>query len=513
MVSQILLLTIVGLFLYRCYKYCFYRPPNFPPGPPRIPIFGSYLFLLIIDHKNLHKAIKKLCSYYKSSVIGFYTGSYLTVVANDQQSIRDILYRSEFDGRSDFLIARLREPNFKLNGIFFIDGLNWKEQRRFTLRHLRDFGFGRRFEDFEVEVRDEMSQLVDMIKNGPKYEHEHCFLRKGGFVSFPNILISSLGNSFLQVVSGERITRSEQHKLLNAGIGAIAFQKYSNEYGKLFGIMPWIRHVFPNISSFKQLRKVSMDMYELMEEIIKKQINTYQEGHVRSFMDMYIKEIKEAELKGEKSGFLYDQMVMICTDFLFPSISAIETQISFLFKHLVYRTDIVETIQKEIDNVVGSGRLPELDDRINLPFTEATLREIMRYETLVPSSVPHRALVNTQLNGYDIPKDTIMLAGLIALHSDDKIWKDPENFRPERFLDVHGKLSLKKDVSLPFGAGKRLCAGETFARNTMFMCITALLQNFTPKLPENVNLQDLLEQTDCGLARLPKDFWIILETR
>lgn len=56
--------------------------------------------------------------------------------------------------------------------------------------------------------------------------------------------------------------------------------------------------------------------------------------------------------------------MMICTDFLFPSLSAIETQIAFLFKHLLYRTDIIEKIQREIDNVVGSGRLPELDDRM-----------------------------------------------------------------------------------------------------------------------------------------------------
>ena len=41
------------------------------------------------------------------------------------------------------------------------------------MRHLRDFGFGRRFQEFEIEVGHEMQNLVDMIKEGPKYEHEH----------------------------------------------------------------------------------------------------------------------------------------------------------------------------------------------------------------------------------------------------------------------------------------------------------------------------------------------------
>lgn len=101
-----------------------------------------------------------------------------------------------------------------------------------------------------------------------------------------------------------------------------------------------------------------------------------------------------------------------------------------------------------------------------MPYTEATLREIMRFETLVPMSVPHRAMKDTTLGGFYVPKDTIVIAGLYALHNDRKIWGDPENFRPERFLSDDGKLNLKKDLSLPFGAGRRLCAGETFARNT-----------------------------------------------
>lgn len=144
-------------------------------------------------------------------------------------------------------------------------------------------------------------------------------------------------------------------------------------------------------------------------------------------------------------------------------------------------------------------------------YTEASLREILRLETLVPSSIPHRALRDTTLAGFKIPKDTIVQTGLFAFHKDKDIWQDADNFRPERFLNEDGTLNLKKDISLPFGAGRRLCAGETFARNTMFLCIAALLQSFTLK-PSEGKLPDL-EDTDCGIARMPKDFWVKLESR
>lgn len=57
-------------------------------------------------------------------------------------------------------------------GIFFREGESWHEQRRYTLRHLRDFGFGRRFESLEMEIQTQIAQFIDMVKNGPKYEHE-----------------------------------------------------------------------------------------------------------------------------------------------------------------------------------------------------------------------------------------------------------------------------------------------------------------------------------------------------
>ena len=57
-------------------------------------------------------------------------------------------------------------------------------------------------------------------------------------------------------------------------------------------------------------------------------------------------------------------MLLICVDFLFPAISALAVQMSFLFRQLLHQPQIAQRIQSEIDNVVGRGKLPELDDRI-----------------------------------------------------------------------------------------------------------------------------------------------------
>lgn len=105
-------------------------------------------------------------------------------------------------------------------------------------------------------------------------------------------------------------------------------------------------------------------MFELMKEVVDRQIESYQDGHVRNFIDIYIKEIKTEETSGKGTEYLYDQMVMMCTDFLFPSLSAMEAQITFLLRFLIHNETVLRNIQEEIDNVVGSGRLPELDDRV-----------------------------------------------------------------------------------------------------------------------------------------------------
>uniref|UniRef100_A0A182PZA7 Uncharacterized protein n=1 Tax=Anopheles epiroticus TaxID=199890 RepID=A0A182PZA7_9DIPT len=501
------------LLLYRLLRPLAGRPgKNFPPGPPgSFPFLGDYGLLLLINYRHLHKAALKLGDFYRTKILGISLKDYPSIVVNDLAVAKEVLNRKVFDGRPDLYLARIRDKNYNRRGIFFTDGPSWKEQRWFILRYLRDYGFGRRFPQHEAEVNSELHVLIDVLRYGPKHEHEREIVRDG-YAKCPNVFFSCFANAFLQIVSGERLSREETGVLYEAGANAMVFQRQGDDYGTILSYFPNLRHIYPFSRKFQTIRQASMNVNGFIETIIDKYQRTYDENHVRCFLDLYFREMVKCTPQEPNFTFQHDQLVLGLVDFFFPAISGATTQMALLLERLLHNPHVVKRMQHEIDEVVGHGRLPTLDDRTELSYTEATLREAMRIDTLVPSGIAHRVQEDTTLRGYELPKDTLVIVGLDAIHNQKEYWGDPECFRPERFLDESGKLCLAKDLSVPFGAGKRLCAGETFARNIMFLTLAALMQNFNIRQPPNAQLPDLSKR-NTGVIIAPEDYWLKFEPR
>ncbi|XP_055924040.1 probable cytochrome P450 304a1 [Eupeodes corollae] len=512
MITSILLVALTISLLFISYSYGIKRPKGVPPGPPRLPVFGSYLFLMLAGGKWLHKGALWLSKLYKSDIISIYIGNHIAYAVHNAEGVKEILNNQAFDGRADLFITRMRDPNLLRKGIFFQDGPVWKEQRRFILRYLRDFGFGRRFQTLEEVIHEEISDLIDLIRNGPKFEHEKSISRKGQLLC-PLAFSPCTASSILHVMFNERFSRSNQSSLVKLGYYGMVLQRKADHYGKILSVIPWIRHLFPEKSSYRPMLESNRFLYKFFEDLIQKYSKTFDENHERNFVDLYLKEMKKEQMEGNiETSYSYDQFVLSMVDFSFPAFTAIGTQMSLIFQWLLMKPEVLKKVQQEIDEFVGSGRLPCLDDRKNLHYTEATIREGLRMETLVPSDVFHVALYDTEFMGYNVEKGTIMIPNLYAYHSDKRVWEDPECFRPERFLDKDGKLCLKKDVSFPFGAGKRLCAGETFARNMLFLLLSAICQNFNVVLGPGEPLPDMSKNVT-GLIITTPDFWVNLEKR
>ena len=148
---------------------------------------------------------------------------------------------------------------------------------------------------------------------------------------------------------------------------------------------------------------------------------------------------------------------------------------------LLHNQHVLHRLQQEADDVLGSDRQPSIFDRDQMPYSVATIYELLRYASLVPT-FPHVGLETETIGGYKIPPGTIILPLYIAILHDKKLWGDPEVFRPERFLDEDGNLlpadHPTRKCMLQFGAGPRVCIGETFAQKRLFIMLVSIVRSF-----------------------------------
>ncbi|GLV43688.1 Cytochrome P450 304a1 [Carabus blaptoides fortunei] len=487
--SPILYAAVFVLICVQIYKYVTYKPNNFPPGPIRLPVLGSYLFCLLENFNFPQVTLLRWAKKY-GSIYSMYLGDIPTVIVSDNEICKEVLNRTEFDGRPDMFATRIRNVGLQKLGIFFTDGPQWHEQRRFTLRHMRDYGFGRRFETLETLMAEQIQSLVDFMKYAKYSPKDSDILRTDGCVLLPEILYPTMLNGIMSVF-GMEPALPDTHRYRSfrkIGRSAMDLQHGMHPTGAL-SLLPWIRFFIPEISGYKKLTGSNTILFPFFKSVIEEVKQTRMDDEeVRNFYDRYTDKMRTNENE-ENSTFSDDQLLMLTIDYMFPAVTAVTAVTVQLIYSLLHHPECRHKMQKEIDEVVGRGRLPTLDDRQYMPYTESVIREVLRKETLVPLGIPHRVAEDTTLRGYSIPKNTLVYTLLEGAHMDEKVWGDPENFSPERFISDMGKM--KKDFSIPFGAGKRLCAGETFARNSLFLLVAALYQNFIFQLPLGVELPKL----------------------
>ncbi|KAK3094917.1 hypothetical protein FSP39_007880 [Pinctada imbricata] len=167
---------------------------------------------------------------------------------------------------------------------------------------------------------------------------------------------------------------------------------------------------------------------------------------------------------------------------------------------------IQEKVQKELDEVVGLSRAPSILDRQKLHLSEAMVLEILRMACTAPLLLPHNTVTDTELLGYKIPQNTVVLFNIISSNMDPLYWRSPYEFRPERFLDKDGKVDHEKAENvLTLGAGRRRCIGEQLARSNLYVFLTTILQRCKITKPQG---EDYDFEGKLTLIYVPKPFKI-----
>ncbi|XP_043855590.1 cytochrome P450 2J1-like isoform X2 [Dromiciops gliroides] len=369
---------------------------NYPPSPPGLPIVGN---LFQMDFKTPHITVQKFARKY-GNIFCTHVGGFTFMFVSGLPMIKEVLVNQD-----QVFIDRPSIPTqsyvFQSPGLVMSNGDQWRQQRRFALMTLRNFGLGKK--TLEDRIREEARYLIEAIRE-----------EKG------------------------------------------SHQKLFEEWKKL--------------ESF-------------VECVIKQHKEDFNPEETRDFIDAYLQELSKDTVP---SSFNEKSLVSCTLDLFLAGTETTSTTLRWALLYMALYPDIQGKIQAEIDRVIGQSRQPMMADKEKMPYTNAAIHEVQRMGNIIPFNVPRMAAIDTKVAGYHVPKGTILMTNLTALHKDPEEWDTPETFNPEHFLE-NGQFK-KRESFLPFSIGKRVCLGEQLARAELFLFFTCLLQNFTFQAPPDTQL-------------------------
>ncbi|XP_072549612.1 cytochrome P450 2K1-like [Salminus brasiliensis] len=467
--TSILLGVLLILFIYLFFSGSGSQKEGLePPGPKPLPFLGN---LLQLDLKRLDRSLCALSKKY-GSVFKIHFGPKKIIVLAGYKTVKEALVNcaEEFGERE---IPPIFHDLTKELGILWANGDNWTVMRRFTLTTLRDLGMGKR--GGEEKIIAEIQYLKGVFEkfDGKPFDTTHPIS-----VAVSNIICAIIFGSrfhYEDLKFKAMVNRANENM---KKVGSISIQLY-NMFPKLFS---------RNKTWEELMKNTEINRHE-MQQLMNSLQETLNVDDCRGFIDSFLI-CKES---GENGMYFHDQNLLTTVSNLFvagtdTTSATVRWGLLFMAKY----PQIQEQVQEEIDRVIGD-RQPVMEDRKNLPYTDAVIHETQRLANIVPMSLPHVTSCNVHFNGFFIKKGTCVMPLLTSVLLDESEWENPHTFNPAHFLDADGHF-VKRDAFIPFSAGRRVCLGESLARMELFLFFTSLLQHFRFTPPPGVT-EDQLDLT------------------
>ncbi|XP_008060187.1 cytochrome P450 2D17-like [Carlito syrichta] len=438
---------------------------RYPPGPVSVPGLGN---LLQVDYRNLPYCMNQLRRRF-GDVFSLQLGWTPVVVLNGLAALREALVT-----RGEDTADRVPAPFFdhlgfgpRSQGIFMARyGPVWREQRRFALSTLRNFGLGKK--SLEQSVTEEAACLCA------------AFADHAGRPFSPNALLNrAVSNVIASLTIGRRFEYNDPLLLRLVDLVETHLKEESSIVSMVLGFVLMLLRIPGLAGKFLHGRR---DFLAQLDELVTEHRMTRDPVQPpRDLIDAFLDEMDKAKGNPE-SSFNAENLRLVVFDLFAAGMVTTSITMSWALLLMILHPDVQRRVQQEIDEVIGQARPPEMADQARMPFTTAVVHEVQRFGDIIPLGVPHMTTCDTEVQGFRIPKGTILCTNLSSVLKDEAIWKKPFNFYPEHFLDTQGRF-VKQEAFIPFSAGRRVCLGESLVRMELFLLFTCLLQHFSFSVP------------------------------
>ncbi|XP_022727493.1 cytochrome P450 705A22-like [Durio zibethinus] len=458
-----LLLWIFSAFLIR---FIFNKPRkssailHLPPSPPSLPIIGHLHHLRpLLLHKSFHNLF---CEYGPLLYLRF--GSYPCLLVSSP-SVAEEIFKNQDANFASRPISPLDDCLIFGNTGFVTApyGDYWRFMKKLSVTEL--LGTQQIERSRTVRHQETARFLSKMIQSARKTE----------VVDVGAELMKLTNNIICRVVASTSCSDEDDEakrirELLKMSCELAGKMSFANSLGPFKKLGFWLYA--------KKSKDVTARYDQLMEKLLRKHEDKAKNNGSddnKDFMDILLKVCHDdtAELRITR-----EQMKSFIADLFFSGTSTTAETMQWAMAELINNPSVYKIARDEIESVVGRNRLVKETDIRSLHYVQAITKETLRLYPNAPFA-PRVCIKDCKINGFDIPQNTPVAVNLYSIMRDPTIWEKPNEFCPERFLDLAtSKIETKGQNFdfIPFGGGRRGCPGKNLAYILMNTAIASVIQ-------------------------------------
>ncbi|XP_061348252.1 3,9-dihydroxypterocarpan 6A-monooxygenase-like [Gastrolobium bilobum] len=447
-----------------------------PPSPPALPIIGNLHLISQLPHQSFHKLSTRY-----GPIMQIFLGSVPCVVVSNPEIAKEFLKTHETCFSNRFTNYAVHYLSYGCKGFLFAPyGNYWKFMKKICMSELLG---GRNLDKLLPLRQQETLRFLRLLQK--KGEAGEGVDVGGELLTLANSIISRMTMS---QTSSESDNDVEEIRKMVIDTAELAGKFNVSDF-------IWFCKNFDLHGMKKRLKEIHDRFDTMMEKVIeeheKERKRRKEGGEYAEFRDLLdilleIHEDESTEIKFTRENikaFILD-IFMAGTD-----TSAITTE--WALAELINNPHVMEKARQEIDSVTGKIRLIKESDLVNLPYLQAIVKETLRIHPTAPF-IGRESSESCIVCGYEIPAKTSLIVNLWSMGRDPNLWKDPLEFRPERFISEENQLDVRGQnfQLMPFGTGRRMCPGTSLALQVVPTTLAAMIQCFEWKVDGTVNMEE-----------------------